>query len=169
MAKTGEVTAQVKELQTALEKTEGERQKAVAHGVALRGETTEAMLKIKRLESKVALLTKERDCLTAILESYDEEEDVIASHQKQGNAVALLATPEKAKDVRMKELERTLAAAQQHAIDLEAAITRISEVANEHRRKCEVLAQELGDNHDKLKSLERENQRLRGELAVLGR
>jgi hypothetical protein len=56
MAKTGEVTAQVKELQTALEKTEGERQKAVAHGVALRGETTEAMLKIKRLESKVAYL-----------------------------------------------------------------------------------------------------------------
>ncbi len=51
---------------------------------------------------QVALLTKERDCLTAILESYDEEEDVIASHQKQGNAVALLATPEKAKDVRMK-------------------------------------------------------------------
>jgi chromosome segregation ATPase len=69
----------------------------------------------------------------------------------------------------LQELERTLAAAQQHAIDLEAAITRISEVANEHRRKCEVLAQELGDNHDKLKSLERENQRLRGELAVLGR
>jgi hypothetical protein len=84
---------------------------------------------------QVALLTKERDCLTAILESYDEEEDVIASHQKQGNAVALLATPEKAKDVRMKELERTLAAAQQHATDLEAAITRISDVANEHRRK----------------------------------
>ncbi len=47
-------------------------------------------------------------------------------------------------------------------------ITRISDVANEHRRKCEALAQELGDNHDKLKSLERENQRLRGELAVLG-
>jgi len=135
MAKTGEVTAQVKELQTALEKTEGERQKAVVHGVALQEETTEAMLKIKRLESKVALLTKERDCLTAILESYDEEEDVIASHQKQGNAVALLATPEKAKDVRMKELERTLAAAQQHATDLEAVITRISDVANEHRRK----------------------------------
>jgi len=169
MAKTGEVTAQVKELQTALEKTEGERQKAVVHGVALQEETTEAMLKIKRLESKVALLTKERDCLTAILESYDEEEDVIASHQKQGNAVALLATPEKAKDVRMKELERTLAAAQQHATDLEAVITRISDVANEHRRKCEALAQELGDNHDKLKSLERENQRLRGELTVLGR
>jgi chromosome segregation ATPase len=56
MAKTGEVTAQVKELQTALEKTEGERQKAVAHGVALQEETTEAMLKIKRLESKVAYL-----------------------------------------------------------------------------------------------------------------
>jgi cell shape-determining protein MreC len=69
----------------------------------------------------------------------------------------------------LQELERTLAAAQQHATDLEAAITRISEVANENRRKCEVLAQELGDNHDKLKSLERENQRLRGELAVLGR
>jgi hypothetical protein len=51
---------------------------------------------------QVALLTKERDCLTAILESYDEEEDVIASHQNHGNAVALLATPEKAKDVRMK-------------------------------------------------------------------
>ncbi len=56
MAKTGEVTAQVKELQTALEKTEGERQKAVVHGVALQEETTEAMLKIKRLESKVAYL-----------------------------------------------------------------------------------------------------------------
>jgi hypothetical protein len=51
---------------------------------------------------QVLILTKERDGLKAILESYDEEENVIASHQKPVTGIANLATPEKAKDLRIQ-------------------------------------------------------------------
>lgn len=51
---------------------------------------------------QVTLVTKERDGLKAILASYDEEENVIASHQKVVTGIANLATPEKAKEFRIQ-------------------------------------------------------------------
>lgn len=48
------------------------------------------------------MVSAERDGLKRILESYDDEEAVIASHRKPGDAVGLLGTPEKAKEKRIQ-------------------------------------------------------------------
>jgi hypothetical protein len=48
------------------------------------------------------MLSTENDGLKRILESYDNEEAVIASHRKPGDKIASLATPEKSKDSRIQ-------------------------------------------------------------------
>lgn len=51
---------------------------------------------------QVAMLSTERDGLVRILESYDNEEAVIASHRKPGDKISSLATPEKSKESRIQ-------------------------------------------------------------------
>ena len=51
---------------------------------------------------QVNMISAERDGLKKILESYDNEEAVIASHRKPGDKIASLATPEKSKDSRIQ-------------------------------------------------------------------
>lgn len=51
---------------------------------------------------QIAMLSSERDGLKRILESYDSEEAVIASHRKPGDKIANLSTPEKSKDNRIQ-------------------------------------------------------------------
>jgi hypothetical protein len=48
------------------------------------------------------MISTERDGLKRILESYDNEEAVIASHRKPGDKIASLATPEKSKESRIQ-------------------------------------------------------------------
>jgi len=48
------------------------------------------------------MIITERDGLKRILESYDNEEAVIASHRKPGDKIASLATPEKSKESRIQ-------------------------------------------------------------------
>lgn len=51
---------------------------------------------------QVAMITTERDGLKRILESYDNEEAVIASHRKPGDKISSLTTPEKSKESRIQ-------------------------------------------------------------------
>ncbi|CAM6113025.1 unnamed protein product [Calypogeia fissa] len=81
-----------------LELAENAKQQAESPADATQAEAVDAVavFNLRRAERKALLLAKERDGLKAILASYDEEEHVIASHQKSVIGIANHATPEKA-------------------------------------------------------------------------
>ncbi|KAG6541966.1 hypothetical protein Mapa_016603 [Marchantia paleacea] len=168
-AKIGEHNAQAVKLQTALEMAKSAKDEAESIASAAQAEVVEAVLNLKRAERKVALITKERDGLKEILASYDEEEAVIASHQKRNPSAALsnLGTPSKSKDLRIQQLEAALVDAQQHAKLLGEEIERGSSAATEQRRRAETLALELLKEQEKIKLVEREAEQLRAEVSIL--
>ena len=51
---------------------------------------------------QVGIISAERDGLKRILESYDKEEAVIASHRKPGEPVASISLPSNFKDQHIK-------------------------------------------------------------------
>jgi hypothetical protein len=54
---------------------------------------------------QVGIISAERDGLKRILESYDKEEAVIASHRKPGEAMASISLPSNFKDQHIKVQE----------------------------------------------------------------
>jgi len=166
-AKTGELNAQVAELKIAVEKAETLKKQVEAQAEALREEVADATMSLKRLERKVGIISAERDGLKRILESYDKEEAVIASHRKPGEAMASISLPSNFKDQHIKELSLALTEAQQHATELEEALLQSNDSSREKQQKIDRLAEEVNEACEKVKSLEREGDRLRKELAGL--
>ncbi|GLJ05987.1 hypothetical protein SUGI_0029980 [Cryptomeria japonica] len=162
MAKVGEMAISLKELKAVLEKEEYERLQANKQAASAREEVEAAMSNIGRLERKIALLSKERDGLKAIISSYDEEEAVGLKRQKLGDASAL----EKSKNKRIQELEASLSRSVSNIKQLEQDLIEQGESLKSQRRKSEFLAQEVDDALRKIKALEREGDRLRCEIAT---
>ncbi|KAG0587308.1 hypothetical protein KC19_2G155100 [Ceratodon purpureus] len=166
-AKTGEATAQLAQLQIELERAQRSKIHADARTASLQDEVAEAMTKASRLERKVAMLSTENDGLRRILESYDNEEAVIASHRKPGDKIASLATPEKSKDSRIQELSSALADAQQNITQLEEALLQSNNLTTEQRQKIEKFTEDIESAKTEIKSLDREAGHLRKEVATL--
>nr|XP_024401614.1 mitotic spindle checkpoint protein MAD1-like isoform X2 [Physcomitrium patens] len=166
-AKTGDATSQISELKIAVERAERSKLLAEARASTLQEEVADAMMNAARLERKIAMLSSERDGLKRILESYDSEEAVIASHRKPGDKIANLSTPEKSKDNRIQELSSALNDAQQNITQLDDALSQSNNTAAEQRQKIESLTEELNDAIEKINSLNREGERLRKEVAGL--
>lgn len=105
MARVGELTAQITELQADLEKRDTVRCEAQDNANFTQETVNEMTLQNKRLKRKVELLTKERDGLKLILSSYDEEEAMLMSQNKSGAGMQATDTPGRAKEKRIQELE----------------------------------------------------------------
>eukprot|EP01018_Ginkgo_biloba_P009534 Gb_26246 [translate_table: standard] len=163
IAKVGEMSIQIKELQVAVERAELDKHQANKQASLAKEEEEEALTNLKRLERKVALLSKERDGLKAIISSYDEEEAVAIKRQRVGD----VATLDRSKDKRIQELEAALAESERSVKQLEQDLEDQGENMKSQRRKSELLSQELDEASRKIKSLEREGDRLRCEIAIL--
>ncbi|KAL2621334.1 hypothetical protein R1flu_001539 [Riccia fluitans] len=169
VAKIGEAKAEVAKLQSALHLAKRAKDESEALANAAQEELVEAALNLKRAERKITLVTKERDGLKEILASYDEEEVVIASHQKknQTSGLADLSTPTRSKDLRIKQLEAALADVQQHAKLLGEEVERGNSALSEQRQRSENLALELAKEQERIKLVEREADQLRAEVSML--
>ncbi|CAM6081807.1 unnamed protein product [Calypogeia fissa] len=167
VAKAGESHSQMIKLQTALELAENAKQQAESAADAAQAEAVDAVLNLKRAERKALLLAKERDGLKAILASYDEEEHVIASHQKSVTGIANLATPEKAKEFRIQQLERALADSQQQIKSLGEEVEKSMKSTSDQRHKAENLSLMLAEAEERFKAIDREAGQLRSEVSML--
>lgn len=84
---------------------------------------------VRRLQKRVLLLTKERDGMRAILESYDSELTP-SEHSPQLNR-------------RMREAEEMVQKLHAHNTELEAQLTQVLEEVGNHKQRAEMLEVEM--------------------------
>ncbi|XP_030340824.1 mitotic spindle assembly checkpoint protein MAD1 isoform X6 [Strigops habroptila] len=84
---------------------------------------------VRRLQKRVLLLTKERDGMRAILESYDSELTP-SEHSPQLNR-------------RMREAEEMMQKLHAHNTELEAQLSQVLEEAGNHKQRAEMLEVEM--------------------------
>ncbi|KAJ7549142.1 hypothetical protein O6H91_07G042100 [Diphasiastrum complanatum] len=167
LAKVGESTVKLVEMQTTAQKGETIKQHDSSDIVAARAEVDELKDKVMRLERQVSRLIKERDGLKSILASYDEEEAVLVRQTSSTNGVAPISTPEKAKQLRIQQLEVSLADAQKTIKQMENDLEKRGQLVKEHRHKADLLVVDLKKAEDKIKRVEQDGDQLRKEISVL--
>jgi chromosome segregation ATPase len=67
----------------------------------------------------------------------------------------------------LQELTSALAEAEQNTTQLEEALLQSNNITTEQRQKIESLTEEINDAYTKIKSLDREGESLRKEVAAL--
>ncbi|KAL8188825.1 hypothetical protein R6Q57_029580, partial [Mikania cordata] len=153
MMKIGEVTARLKQVEIALDVAENARQ-TVERESALNNEKMELLkLELKRTELLFSSTTEERDRLKIAVDQQ--------KHQKNAEAGAAITHGI------VKELEASLVMKEDLIKKLESSILEQKDVNARQHNEIKLLNEKLSGESRKIKSLEREDDRLRSEIAIL--
>ncbi|KAK9070954.1 hypothetical protein SSX86_009522 [Deinandra increscens subsp. villosa] len=153
MMKVGEVTARLKQVEVALDVAENARQNVETES-ALTNEKMELLkLEIKRTELLLSSATEERDRLKIIVDQLKQQKNVEA-----GTSVS---------DGSVKELEASLFMKEDLIKKLESSIIEQKELNARQHNEIKLLNERLSSESRRIKSLEREDDRLRSEIAIL--
>ncbi|KAK1417699.1 hypothetical protein QVD17_26833 [Tagetes erecta] len=153
MMKMGEVTARLKQVEVALDVAENARQN-VETKAALTNEKVELLkLELKRTELMLSSTTEERDRLKIIIDELKQQKNVEA-----GSAMT---------DGKVKELEASLSMKEDLIKKLESSILEQKDVNARQHNEMKLLNERLSNESRRIKSLEREDDRLRSEIAIL--
>ncbi|KAD6795496.1 hypothetical protein E3N88_06392 [Mikania micrantha] len=153
MMKIGEVTAHLKQVEIALDVAENARQTAERES-ALTNEKMELLkLELKRAELLFSSTTEERDRLKIAVDQLKQQKNVEA-----GAAIT---------HETVKELEASLVMKEDLIKKLESSILEQKDVNARQHNEIKLLNEKLSTESRKIKSLEREDDRLRSEIAIL--
>ncbi|KAJ0513900.1 putative spindle assembly checkpoint component Mad1 [Helianthus annuus] len=153
MMKMGEVTARLKQVEVALDVAENTRQN-VETEFALTNEKMELLkLELKRTQLLLSSTTEERDRLKIVVDQLKQQKTVEA-----GGAMT---------DGTVKELEASLAMKEDLIKQLESSIQEQKDVNTRQHSEIKLLNERLSNESRRIKSLEREDDRLRSEIAIL--
>ncbi|XP_054803148.1 mitotic spindle checkpoint protein MAD1-like isoform X2 [Prosopis cineraria] len=148
--KEGEGNARLKQLEVALDAAEIGKQNAETEAALAKEKAESLKSEIKQIELTLAIVTEERDKLrNATSLKSDKAGDVLAS----SNLVQDLESSLAKRDGCIKELESTLL--EQRAVN------------NRQHEEIKLLNEKLNSEARRIKSLERESDRLRSEIALL--
>ncbi|KAJ3707750.1 hypothetical protein LUZ61_011455 [Rhynchospora tenuis] len=148
MAKLGEITAQLKEIKVAMEYADLSKQRAETECMLAKEKVESSSLEVKRLQLMLASVTEERDRL---------RKDSSASNKDAG-------PPD---DSRVKELEAALNEKEQMMKEMDSSLQEHREIIAHQHAELKLFNDRLTDESKKVKSLERESDRLRHEVALL--
>ncbi|XAR56252.1 hypothetical protein NMG60_11036658 [Bertholletia excelsa] len=154
MGKVGEVNARLKQMEVALDAAELGKQSAEAEAALARENIALSKSEAKRIELLLSSITKERDRLKNIVDDLKKQKNVEAGGDLMCSTVVQeLESCLSKKDCYIKELENNLGEQREINCRLQTEIKLLSEkLTNEARR---------------IKSLEREEDRLRSEISLL--
>ncbi|XP_078441260.1 mitotic checkpoint family protein isoform X2 [Wolffia australiana] len=153
MLKVGEVTAQVKELEVALDSAIHSKIQLEQECNIAKGKAEESNLEVKRLQSMVDAIVEERDRLRKSVSPCKNEVEGVDG--------------ESGENPMLKELEKSLAAKEELIKALEDNIRDQGIIIHRQQNEIRALGEQLCIEERKTKSLEREGDRLRAELALL--
>ncbi|KAJ4810842.1 Mitotic spindle checkpoint protein MAD1 [Rhynchospora pubera] len=148
MAKLGEITAQLKEIKVAMEYADLSKQRAETECMLAKEKVESSSLEVKRLQLMLASVTEERDRL---------RKDSSASNKDAGPS----------DDSRVEELEAALNDKEQMMKEMESSLQEHREMIAHQHAELKLFNDRLADESKKVKSLERESDRLRHEVALL--
>ncbi|MCL7038767.1 hypothetical protein MKW94_025336 [Papaver nudicaule] len=154
MTKVGEVSALLKQMEVALEVAELGKLQTESEAALAKEKADQAISEVRRLESMLHSVGEERDRLRS---------DVIASKKQKH----VEADAEPANGSLVQELEASLAVKESYIRELESKLSEQKEVIAHHSDEIKELNDRLYNEARRIKSLEREGDRLRSEISLL--
>ncbi|VVB15495.1 unnamed protein product [Arabis nemorensis] len=152
--KIGEASTRSKQLEVALDATQLGRQNAETEA-ALAKEKSEALKSdVKRIEVMLSLVTEEREQLKAVLSEF-----------RKSNSGGFMSGA--TDGALVQGLQSSLAKKENYLKDLENDLSQLKDVNNRQRNEIELLNEKLVNEARKIKSLERDSDRLRSEISLL--
>ncbi|MQL83406.1 hypothetical protein Taro_015901 [Colocasia esculenta] len=176
--KVGEVTAQLKELEIALESENLCRQQAETQFALAKEKAEDLVLEVKRLKLMLILLALNltpnyfdgyaKPVESAVVGAVTEERDRLSKHAVTPNKLRIVDTEGATVNASLlRELESSLAAKEEIIKAFESDLHKQGEIINRQHDELKVLNENLNNEARRIKSLERESDRLRAEISLL--
>ncbi|XP_064976350.1 mitotic spindle checkpoint protein MAD1-like isoform X1 [Musa acuminata AAA Group] len=153
MLEVGETKAHLKQLEVALELAEDKRQHAEKESSLAKEKASNSALEIRRLELMLSSVMEERDRV--------KKEAIMLSKQKIGSEGGLST------ETLVKDMESSLVERENTIKELESNLHEQREMVHRLHDELKLLNEQLSTEKRKVKSLEREGDRLRSEISLL--
>ncbi|XP_062176281.1 mitotic spindle checkpoint protein MAD1 isoform X2 [Alnus glutinosa] len=154
MMKVGDANACLKQLEVALDAAQSGKQNAETE-VALAKEKAEvSKSEVKRIELMLSMVTEERDELRNLVNEFKRPKNDEAGDKAVSGAV-------------LQELESSIAKKELCIKELESSLHEQKEVNTHQYEEIRLLNERLNNEARRIKSLEREGDRLRSEISLL--
>ncbi|KAH7685202.1 Spindle assembly checkpoint component Mad1 protein [Dioscorea alata] len=154
MMKAGELGARVKELKVSLEMAELSKQNAEKDCALAKEKAESSALEVKRLELMLSSVTVERDNLKKEISGSNKPRSGHEEHQLSNDRL-------------VKDLESSLIAKENAIRELENNLNDQRQIINRQHNELEQMNDKLSIEARRIKSLEREGDRLRSEISLL--
>ncbi|KAF3616955.1 Mitotic spindle checkpoint protein MAD1 [Capsicum annuum] len=154
MTKVGEIQARLKQMEVALDAAELEKREADNEAVLAKEKAESSKSEIKRIELKLASVMEERDRLKNVIEAFRKQKSVESGHEVVSGAV-------------LQELEASLAKKENCIKELESYLSEQKEVNIRQLNEIKFLNEKLNNEARRIKSLEREGDGLRSQIALM--
>nr|DAD38862.1 TPA_asm: hypothetical protein HUJ06_013184 [Nelumbo nucifera] len=152
MMKVGEFNARWKQMEVVLEAADLGKQNAESEAILAKQKADELVSEIKRLELVLSFVSEERDRL---------KKEVVAMKKN------VEAESEMTSETVIQELESLLSKKEYSIKELESNLNEQKEVINHQHDEIKLLTEKLNNEARRIKSLEREGDRLRSEISLL--
>ncbi|XP_071936007.1 mitotic spindle checkpoint protein MAD1-like isoform X2 [Coffea arabica] len=154
MMKVGEAQVRLKEIEVALDAAELDKQNAITEATLAKEKAESSKSEVKRIELMLASALEERDRLKNMFNELNREK-----HAQGG--------PEVTSGALVQELEASIAKKENYIKELESNLHEQNLINIHQQNEIKLLSVRLTDEARRIKSLEREGDRLRSELALL--
>lgn len=154
MGKVGEANAHLKQMEVALDVAELGKQNAEAEAALARENAEASKSELKRIELMLSSVTEERDQLKNVIDELKKHKNVEAGGDIANGAL-------------FQELESCLAKKEYCLKELESNLCEQKEINTRQHNEIKVLTERLNNEARRIKSLEREGDRLRSEISLL--
>ncbi|KAK9095784.1 hypothetical protein Sjap_021281 [Stephania japonica] len=154
MMKVGEVSAQLKQMEVSLEATEHGKQRAETELAMAKEKAKESLSDVMRLEQILSSVTEERDRLLKDVNMMMKQNNV----KPDGGST---------NETLIQELETALSRRDCYIKELESKFNEQKNVINRQNEEINLLTERLNNEMRRVKSLEREGDRLRSEISLL--
>ncbi|XP_004230415.1 mitotic spindle checkpoint protein MAD1 [Solanum lycopersicum] len=154
MTKVGEIQARLKQMEVALDAADLEKKEAENEAVLAKEKAESSKSEIKRIELKLASVMEETDRLKNVIEDLRKQKSVESGHEVVSGAI-------------LQELEASLAKKENCIKELESYLSEQKEVNIRQLNEIKFLNEKLNSEARRIKSLEREGDGLRSQIALL--
>lgn len=154
MTKVGEIQARLKQMEVALDAAELEKKEVENEAVLAKEKAESSKSEIKRIELKLASVMEERDHLKNVIEDFRKQKSVESGHEVVSGAI-------------LQELEASVAKKENCIKELESYLSEQKEVNIRQLNEIKFLNEKLNNEARRIKSLEREGDGLRSQIALL--
>ncbi|KAJ8422950.1 hypothetical protein Cgig2_023744 [Carnegiea gigantea] len=154
MAKLSEANARLKQLEVAFTTAELDKKNAETEAVLAKEKEDSLKSEVKRLESRLSSVIEERDQLRTAVENLKLQKSV------EPGSEAVTSTM-------IQEFKSSLAQKDCYIKELENILSEQKAANDRHYHEIRMLNEKLNSQERRIKSLEREEDRLRAEIALL--